>query len=375
MMKLCSLLASGAVVVAAGLLTAQERTNPNIQSGSSVVKPGQTSTQNSTESGSSAQGRTGTGTGSATSQRGQSRLGQSQRGQSHQGAGMSESVDQYVATCLINKNQGEIELSKLAQQRAESQEVKQFAAQMIKDHTDFVQKLRTAQGEQGTAGQSGQRSGQSGINQSGSSRSTREGSAGSGSSSNNDSSNSGSGSSSQRSGSNAGSRASGSNSATETERSSSSAQNSTSGSQGSANDSSDTRNQSSRIRLGQGIRTAAASDSIPVQTLVSIDNDVHERVQQAMRQELEQKQGREFDKAFMGAQCHMHLGMQASLEALQSHVSQDLQQTLRQGAETTKQHLTHAKQIKEQIEGKSGAQTTQQRDEKTSRRQGSQQSR
>jgi len=349
--RLCGFLASGAVVVAAGLLSAQDRTNPNIQSEGGKVKPGQTSDRNESDGATSTQNQRGTG----TTQRGQSQTGSSRAGQSHRGqqsAGMSESVDQYIATCLTNKNQGEIELSKLAQQRAESQEVKQFAAQMVKDHTAFVEKLRTAQGDnQGAAGQHGQRSGQSGTStQSGSSRTNRLGQSGAGSSSESGSQ----GSSSQGSGSSASSQ-------------NSSSQNS------SSNDASDTRNQSTRIRLGQGTRSNAAagasSDSIPVQTLVSVDNDIHERVMQAMKQELEQKQGREFDKAFMGAQCQMHLVMVNTLEALQNHVSQDLQQTLRQGAETSKQHLTQAKQIKEQIEGKSGAaQTNKERDDKTSRR-------
>lgn len=354
MKRLCGLLASGAVVVAAGLLTAQDRTNPNIQSEGGKVKPGQTSDQNASEGGTSAQGQRGTGT-TQRGQSGQTRQGQTQRGQQgQQGAGMSEAVDQYIATCLINKNQGEIELSKLAQQRAESQEVKQFAAKMIEDHTKFVQQLQTAQGEnQGAAGH------QRGT-QSGSKRTNRPGQPAAGSNE--------SGSDSRDAGSQR------SDSKSDRSDSNADSQDSASGSQNSAKDSSDTRDQSTRIRLGQGTRSNAAagaanagSDSIPVQTLISVDNDIHERVMQAMRQELEQKQGREFDKAFMGAQCHMHLQMVSALEALQTHVSQDLQQTIRQGAETSKQHLTQAKQVKEQMEGQSGA-AKKDRDDKTSRK-------
>src|SRR5262249_29877422 len=53
----------------------------------------------------------------------------------------TNSADGQLASILITLNQGEIALGKLAEQRAKDKEVKQFAEMMVKDHTDFLQKL------------------------------------------------------------------------------------------------------------------------------------------------------------------------------------------------------------------------------------------
>jgi predicted outer membrane protein len=68
----------------------------------------------------------------------------------------ANSADSQLAGCLIVDNQGEIALGKLAEQKTQNNEVKQFAQMMVKDHTDFMQKLeRFAAGqEQNAAAQS-----------------------------------------------------------------------------------------------------------------------------------------------------------------------------------------------------------------------------
>jgi predicted outer membrane protein len=61
----------------------------------------------------------------------------------------STSGDAVLVTWLLVDNENEIELSRIALQRAQSPEVKQFAQKMIDDHTQIVQKL---QQQAGTAG-------------------------------------------------------------------------------------------------------------------------------------------------------------------------------------------------------------------------------
>lgn len=59
-----------------------------------------------------------------------------------------QSVDNQFAACLVQANQGEVKLAKLAVERAESEDVKQFAEQMIKDHSALAEKLERIAGNQ-----------------------------------------------------------------------------------------------------------------------------------------------------------------------------------------------------------------------------------
>jgi predicted outer membrane protein len=61
----------------------------------------------------------------------------------------ANSADSQLAACLIVDNQGEIALGKLAEQKSKDNDVKQFAQQMVKEHTDFMQKLERFATEQG----------------------------------------------------------------------------------------------------------------------------------------------------------------------------------------------------------------------------------
>src|SRR5690606_15775903 len=50
-------------------------------------------------------------------------------------------VQDYIVACTKLSNKNEVELARLAEQKAENQEVKAFASKMIKDHTAFLEKL------------------------------------------------------------------------------------------------------------------------------------------------------------------------------------------------------------------------------------------
>ncbi len=59
-----------------------------------------------------------------------------------------QSIDNQFAACLLQANEGEIKLGKLAAERAESKDVKEFADQMVKDHSALAEKLEHIVGTQ-----------------------------------------------------------------------------------------------------------------------------------------------------------------------------------------------------------------------------------
>jgi predicted outer membrane protein len=56
------------------------------------------------------------------------------------------SADQQIAACLYGGSRNEIELARLAQEKASNEAVREFAAMMIKDHTPGLQKLQSVAG-------------------------------------------------------------------------------------------------------------------------------------------------------------------------------------------------------------------------------------
>jgi predicted outer membrane protein len=60
--------------------------------------------------------------------------------------------DALLAGCLIVDNEGEIALGKLAEERAKDNDVKNFAKQMVEQHTQFLQKLQQFAGRESRGG-------------------------------------------------------------------------------------------------------------------------------------------------------------------------------------------------------------------------------
>ena len=67
------------------------------------------------------------------------------------------------------------------------------------------------------------------------------------------------------------------------------------------------------------------------------------------QKELEQHQGAEFDKAFVGQQIGAHLGMLAQLRGSKSFASPELQKVIAEGEKMTTTHMAEAKKIMGQI--------------------------
>ena len=67
--------------------------------------------------------------------------------------GQQGTADQQIAAKLWGCNHNEAELAKFAQQHAKSDSVKEFAAQMIKDHSQQADKLARVAGKLASAGE------------------------------------------------------------------------------------------------------------------------------------------------------------------------------------------------------------------------------
>jgi len=74
------------------------------------------------------------------------------RGSQATAGGASQEIEQFLAGCLLARNQSEVDLSQFAQEQAENPEVKQFAQQMVQDHQKIIQQLQQVAGNQSGQG-------------------------------------------------------------------------------------------------------------------------------------------------------------------------------------------------------------------------------
>jgi putative membrane protein len=142
-----------------------------------------------------------------------------------------------LAACLLNKNKGEVELGKIAADRANNQEVRDFAQKMVKDHGQQVKKLREVVG---------------------------------------------------------------------------------------SNEPSDRRSKIAR--------------------------EIDERCLAALKKELNQKSGRDFDACYVGSQISGHMQMAAALEVVSEHASGQLRDIVKEAQPTVDKHLAEAKKLMEQLD-------------------------
>jgi len=88
---------------------------------------------------------------------------------------------------------------------------------------------------------------------------------------------------------------------------------------------------------------------------MQMDRQVVDRKSQLTREELQQKQGADFDKAFVGTAIPAHIHMIAQLEVIQKQGQGQLAQVAQQALPITQQHLEHAKQLMRQLDNQSGS--------------------
>lgn len=178
-----------------------------------------------------------------------------QRGQFAGQQGQHGMADQQIAAVVSGCAENEIEISKMAQSKAQSQEVKQFAEQMVRDHSPGYQEMK------------------------------------------------------QLAGPLAGGQAHNANAA------------------------------------GGAAGHAGGLD------WVQIHHQVGQQSLASIKEELNSKQGKEFDHCYMGQQIGAHMKAMDELKVLRNHASPELRPKLDKELETATAHYKKAKQIEEGLEG------------------------
>jgi predicted outer membrane protein len=198
-----------------------------------------------------------------------------------------------VATLLAIGNRGEIEIAQLAMQNAQDPKVKQFAQQMIKDHTDYLEKLNHFAGGE--------------ISQTGAQRPNTLG---------------------------------GQN---DRERTTSNLNKQAANAQDNQNRT--TADRSDRADSG---RTHSGSQGGQVSVL-DFEREIGEQRVQMTTEMLRKHDGTTFDHAYIGQQIVMHTEMLATLRGLRPMASEELGSTIYQGIQKTEQHLEMATQLMQQL--------------------------
>jgi predicted outer membrane protein len=212
-----------------------------------------------------------------------------QGGARGQGGQQRESfADAQIASMLAMGNRNEIEISKFAQEHLQSDEAKEFAANMIKEHTPALQRLQQFAGQQS---QGGRRNREAGGNAGAGAQNRREDSATEGAEG------------SRRSGEGADNAGAG---------------------------------QSRR-----GLAWGTIHREIADQCLESTKKMLSEH-----------KGGLEFDKAYLGQQVVAHQEMHDKLTVLRNHASSELQQEIDSQLKSTEEHLEHVKKLMDQKKDK-----------------------
>jgi predicted outer membrane protein len=203
--------------------------------------------------------------------------------------GANQEVERFLASCLLEKNQAEVEISRIAAERSQNPQVKQFAQQMVNDHQQAVQQLQQVAGRQGS------------MNERDSARISSQ----------------------------------------YEER-----QQPAGGVQTPDRPTTET-NRSTSATVSTQDRTRGQDSALD--ELASIEKKIVEQSTQSLRQKLEQKQGAEFDHCYIGAQVGQHMHMAAALEVIQDEASGQLRQLAQQHLTTVKQHLEHAERLADQL--------------------------
>jgi predicted outer membrane protein len=283
-----SLLAGTAILLGSACYLAAQQ--PGTNQGSSGVGSTQNDPTQGASSGTSQSTTPQTGTpqvGGATDQQPVDPAGPTGRRMGRVG----HDLDHYITDCLINGNQEEIALARIAQQRATDPQVKQFAQEMIRVHSMFLNKL---QADSGRA--SGPTSEQPGRDQQVGNQ----------------------------------------------ERT-----NPFGGTQGSRQQSAvggpgvDVTAPGAQVTVGRGDGSRMGHDA--ARQFLQVEKEVHQQCLQSKTRELSQKEGAQFDRCYMNSQVGAHMKMADELTVYSRKVSSSLQ--------TTQQHLAHAKQIAERLDG------------------------
>ncbi|HWB11474.1 MAG TPA: DUF4142 domain-containing protein [Pirellulales bacterium] len=181
-------------------------------------------------------------------------------GRSQRASGPMEGAsltDQQLASWLLVDNRAEIQLARMAQERASCDEVKEFAKRMIDDHAEMVEKL--------------QRFAATG------------------------------------------------------------------------------RNAQAEVQNAQGVNTQYGGLNF-----VRLKQQLGQQCVASVERELEEKDGEDFDRCYLGMQIGMHIHVLDTLKVFSRYASPELDQVIEDGEQTTQEHLDKAKELMKKHEGKEG---------------------
>ncbi|HEY2837592.1 MAG TPA: DUF4142 domain-containing protein [Pirellulales bacterium] len=209
------------------------------------------------------------------------------------------STDAFLARWLIIDNQNEIEAARLAQQKSKDSDVKQFAEQMIQDHQKLIDQLARFANENAEPRAAANRAG--GQAPAGQSRTVEA----------------------QQNG----------NNQVRTE----------------------VTQEPARVN-GQAAperRTVARvtdQGQIPGQAshqsdMLALKQELADECRNSIRQELDRKDGKEFDECYIGMQLAAHMMAIDTMKVFERHASNELKQTIANGVKTAEGHLSTAKKI------------------------------
>jgi putative membrane protein len=131
-----------AMVLASSAYAQQQTGTP----GSNDIKPAQAASPGAHPLGNQNNGQTADQGRNRMNQSGTQQATYETRDQST--SGDDQNLDRVLGACLLSANKGEVEIGKLAQQRATDRDVKAFAEQMVKEHSKQVETLQQFVGSQ-----------------------------------------------------------------------------------------------------------------------------------------------------------------------------------------------------------------------------------
>jgi len=216
-------------------------------------------------------------------------------------------VDNYLANCLLKNNKAEIELAQFAEKQSENPEVKQFAAQFVKDHQQLVQKLEPIAAAHAVGGIAGSPS--LDKNAATGNDHTTLGATG---------------------GVIATPGSSGTNTVTPPGTTSTAA--------------ADLDRGTTAALATAGASGVTYSGNGALSQLAATEDKINERCAQAFREELSQKSGAEFDECYVGSQIAGHMHMLAALEVISQDSEGPLKQVADEARPIVQKHLDEAKQ-------------------------------
>jgi len=240
-------------------------------------------------------------------------------------AGQGRLGDAALVRWISADNEAEIRISEVAQQKAQNQQVKQFAQMMVDEHTKLGQQLQqAARNDENAEGRSSttieERTTRRPVNPNEPERRVRPNAPGAPPENGNE--------------------------------------------QGATGTSPDDSNVAFLQEEERPLRNRPAARTTEIQTetrgaagmrgganpAVAFHEQIKQECVASFTKELNSKQGAEFDKCYLGGQIMAHMAMIDTLKVADQYASADLKQTLQQARQSSEQHLQKAKDLMKQVE-------------------------